>query len=203
MHKRFLSSIGRRSSKIPLKGFSHEPRTAAKVQQGQESEKAIPDGDSPEASVSRGVVSDAGTTKGDSRHPNVVKETILRVRRTKQSGMTLRSFRNTSLTNLKQGRRGSASTHHRRGRRVKSKRRIRSRASHTEISLQGELSASLRTIQCNNAGTDTGGQSGEKLHQKHRPEVRRHGEGVVARRKGYERTADFEGDIGYFRGTKG
>ena len=80
MHKRFLSSIGRRPSRVPPKGFLHEPRIAANQQEGQESEKAIPDGDSPEASVSRGVVSFISTANKGSRHTNVFKETILRVR---------------------------------------------------------------------------------------------------------------------------
>ncbi len=59
-----------------------ESRMAANQQEGQESEKAIPDGDSQEASVSRGVVSLIKTVDGDSHHANVVKETVLRVWRT-------------------------------------------------------------------------------------------------------------------------
>lgn len=89
MHKRFLSSIGRRPSRIPPEGFPHERSIAANQQKGQESEKAIPDGDSPEASVSRGVVSFVSTVNKDSRHSNVVKETVLRVWRPKYSGMAL------------------------------------------------------------------------------------------------------------------
>ena len=56
---------------------------AANQQQGQESEKSIPDGDSPEASVSRGVVSLVNWIDGSSRHADFIKETILRVWRTK------------------------------------------------------------------------------------------------------------------------
>ncbi len=82
MHKRFLSSIGRRPSRFPPKDFSQVSKTAANQQEGQESEKAIPDGDSPEASVSRGVVSLVNTVNGDSHHANVVQETVLRVWRT-------------------------------------------------------------------------------------------------------------------------
>ena len=55
---------------------------AANQQQGQESEKAIPDGDSPEASVSRGVVSHASNVNGGPRHADRVVETILRIWRT-------------------------------------------------------------------------------------------------------------------------
>lgn len=73
MHKRFLSSIGRRPSRLTLPGFSCEPRIAANRQQGQESEKAIPDGDSPEASVSRGVVSFVSIVNEGSRHANISK----------------------------------------------------------------------------------------------------------------------------------
>ena len=100
------------------------------------------------------------------------------------------------LLTLKQGRRSPASTRHRRGCRVESKGRIRSRASHTEIPLQGEFPASLCTIQCNNVGTHTSGQSREKFHQKYRPKVRQYSEGAAARRKGRERTANTEGDFG-------
>ena len=100
------------------------------------------------------------------------------------------------LLTLKQGRRSPASTRHRRGRRVESKGRIRSRASHTEISLQGEFPASLCTIQCNNAGTHTSGQSRKEFHQKYRPKVRQHSEGAATRRKGHECTANIEGDFG-------
>ena len=100
------------------------------------------------------------------------------------------------LLTLKQGRRSPASTRHRRGRRVESKGRIRSRTSHTKISLQGQFPASLCTIQCNNAGTHTSGQSREKFHQKYRPKIRQYSEGAAARWKGHERTANTKGDFG-------
>lgn len=83
MHKRFLSSFGRRPSRVPPKGFPASARIAANQHEGQESEKAIPDGDSPEASVARGVVSFVAAVNEGSRHANVYKETILRVWRPK------------------------------------------------------------------------------------------------------------------------
>ena len=67
----------------PLKDLPQEPRIDINEQEGQESDKAIPDGDSPEASVSRGVVSSIYTVNGGAHHAKVVKEAILRVRRTK------------------------------------------------------------------------------------------------------------------------
>lgn len=62
------------------------PRSQAQlliIKKGQESEKAIPDGDTPEASVSRGVVSFAMTVNPGARFTKAIKETILRVWRTK------------------------------------------------------------------------------------------------------------------------
>ena len=97
MHKRFLSSIGRRSSRFPLKDIWQEPSAAANHQEGQESEKAIPDGDTPEASVSRGVVSLSMRVNRGARYTKVIKETILRVWRTKQSGTTMQPCHNISL----------------------------------------------------------------------------------------------------------
>ena len=97
MHKRFLSSIGRRSSRFPLKDISQKPSAAANHLQGQESEKAIPDGDTPEASVSRGVVSFSMMVNRGARNTKVIKETILRVWRTEQSGTTMQSCQSTSL----------------------------------------------------------------------------------------------------------
>ena len=68
---------------VPPKSPSHEPRIAANQQEGQESEQSIPNGDSPEASVSRGVVSSVGTINEISRHADAFKATILRVWRPK------------------------------------------------------------------------------------------------------------------------
>ena len=82
MHKRFLSTIGRRPSKVPLQGFSQKPSTSVNHQEGQKSEKAVPDGDSPEASVSRGVVSSTKRSGRGFRHVNAIKEIVLRVWRT-------------------------------------------------------------------------------------------------------------------------
>ena len=101
MHKRFLSSIGRRSSTFPVKDISQKPSAAANHYEGQESEKAIPDGDTPEASVSRGVVSLSMAVHRDARYTKVIKETILRVWRTKQSGMTMQSCHRISLADTK------------------------------------------------------------------------------------------------------
>ena len=101
MHKRFLSSIGRRSSTFPSNDISQEPSAAANHQEGQESEKAIPDGDTPEASVARGVVSFAMTVNRGARYTKAIKETILRVWRTKQSGTTMQSCHSTSLADAK------------------------------------------------------------------------------------------------------
>lgn len=83
MHKRFLSSIGRRPSRVPPKNFPHEARISANQEEGQESEKSIPNGDSPEASVSRGVVSFAGIMNEISQPADAFKEIILRVWRPK------------------------------------------------------------------------------------------------------------------------
>lgn len=167
MHKRFLSSIGRRPSRFPSKSFPQKPRIAANRQEGQESEKATADGDSPEASVSRGVVSSSSTVVEGPPRANFFIETVLRVRGPKQSSTPRRLCPTVRLLTLKQGRGSPAPARNRRGRRVKSKRRIRSCHSNTKVSLQRELPASLRTIQCDYACTDIGGQSGEEFYQKY------------------------------------
>ena len=113
-----------------------------------------------------------------------------------------RLFATVRLLKLNQGRRSAASSRDCRGCRVKSKGRIRSRPSNTKVPLQGKLPTSLRPVQCNHACTDTRRQSREKFHKKHRSKICQHSEGAVARWQGFERTANFEGDFGCFRGTE-
>ena len=175
-------------------------------QEGQESEKVIPDGDSPEASLSRGVVSAIGALDRDLRHTNFFSKRLFCESGGPNNQVWHRMpslTKNNRLLMLKQGRRSVASTRHCRCRRVKSKGRIRSRPSNTKVSFEGELPAGLRTVQCDHVGTNTGRQSRKKFHQEYRSEVCGHGEGAVARWKGYERTADSEGDSRCLRGAKG